>query len=205
MRSGRRRSHAAGGAAAQGGEGPLITVHPTATISPLAHIGLPGDHATLETDDTLPFVIGADTTIREFCVIKRALKDAWDPTRGTVIGDRCLLMTGVHVYEGCHIRDDVEINVQATLCGYVDVFDHARIGARAVIHPGVSIGAHAVVGLGAVVIEDVPPGAVVAGNPARVLDWIDGGGDAYAQVGEWEAIRRRRRMPRAMEADRMMR
>lgn len=44
----------------------------------------------------------------------------------------------------------------------------ARIGANATLLPGVVIGAGAVVGSGAVVTRDVPPGATVMGNPARV-------------------------------------
>ena len=45
----------------------------------------------------------------------------------------------------------------------------ARIGANAVLLPGVEIGEEAFVGAGAVVTKDVPPRAVVVGNPARVL------------------------------------
>jgi acetyltransferase-like isoleucine patch superfamily enzyme len=45
----------------------------------------------------------------------------------------------------------------------------ARVGAGAVICPAVEIGAEAFVGAGAVVVKDVPPQAVVVGNPARVL------------------------------------
>ena len=44
----------------------------------------------------------------------------------------------------------------------------ASIGSGAVIMCGVEIGARAMVGAGAVVTRDVPPGAVVTGNPARV-------------------------------------
>jgi acetyltransferase-like isoleucine patch superfamily enzyme len=45
----------------------------------------------------------------------------------------------------------------------------ARVGAGAVLCPGVEIGEEAFVGAGAVVVGDVPPGVVVVGNPARVL------------------------------------
>jgi acetyltransferase-like isoleucine patch superfamily enzyme len=45
----------------------------------------------------------------------------------------------------------------------------AKIGANATLLPGVKIGEHALVGAGAVVVSDVPAGAVVVGNPARVI------------------------------------
>ena len=48
----------------------------------------------------------------------------------------------------------------------------ARIGANSPILPGVTIGEGALVGAGSVVVHDVPPGAVVAGNPARVIKQV---------------------------------
>lgn len=45
----------------------------------------------------------------------------------------------------------------------------AKIGANATILPGVVIGENALVGAGTVVVRDVPPGAVVVGNPSRVI------------------------------------
>lgn len=48
----------------------------------------------------------------------------------------------------------------------------AKIGANTTILPGVRIGADALVGAGAVVTADVPPGAVVAGNPARIIKYV---------------------------------
>jgi len=49
----------------------------------------------------------------------------------------------------------------------------ASIGSGAVILPGVTVGAGALVGAGAVVVEDVPEKAVVVGNPARVVKYIE--------------------------------
>ena len=51
----------------------------------------------------------------------------------------------------------------------ITIEDGVWIGARAIVLPGVTIGEGAVVAAGAVVTKDVPPWAVVAGNPARVV------------------------------------
>jgi len=59
----------------------------------------------------------------------------------------------------------------------VAIHDHAWIGARALICPGVTIGEGAVVGAGAVVTRDVAPWTIVAGNPARRI------GDRPRQTG----------------------
>lgn len=53
------------------------------------------------------------------------------------------------------------------------VGEGAKIGANATLLPGVSIGRNALVGAGSVVVRDVPDGAVVAGNPARIIRNID--------------------------------
>jgi acetyltransferase-like isoleucine patch superfamily enzyme len=49
----------------------------------------------------------------------------------------------------------------------------AKIGANATLLPGVIIGENALVGAGAVVVRDVPAGAVVIGNPARVIKRVE--------------------------------
>jgi maltose O-acetyltransferase len=51
----------------------------------------------------------------------------------------------------------------------VIIDDDVWIGARAIILPGVRIGQGAIVGAGAIVTRDVPPLAIVAGNPARLI------------------------------------
>ena len=51
----------------------------------------------------------------------------------------------------------------------------ARVGGGAVLLPGIEIGEEAFVGAGAVVLEDVPPRAVVVGNPARQIREVPAG------------------------------
>src|SRR4029077_14554643 len=53
----------------------------------------------------------------------------------------------------------------------------ASIGANATILPGRVIGQHAMVGAGAVVMHDVPPHAIVAGNPAHIRGYVEKDGD----------------------------
>lgn len=50
---------------------------------------------------------------------------------------------------------------------------NAKIGANSTILPGITIGMNALVGAGSVVTKDVPDGAVVAGNPAVVIKYLD--------------------------------
>ena len=57
--------------------------------------------------------------------------------------------------------------------GPIDIRDYCFIGHGAIIMPRVTIGPDSIVAAGAVVMKDVPPGVVVAGNPARVVCTIE--------------------------------
>lgn len=63
-------------------------------------------------------------------------------------------------------------DAKANLRGPV-IEEHAKIGANATILPGIRIGRNSLVGAGAVVTKDVPENAVVAGNPARIINYLD--------------------------------
>ncbi len=83
----------------------------------------------------------------------------------SVLEDDCWLGPNVVVTNARYPRSK---NVKETLKG-ATIKRGAKIGANATLLPGVVIGANALVGAGAVVTRDVPDGAVVAGNPARVI------------------------------------
>jgi maltose O-acetyltransferase len=55
----------------------------------------------------------------------------------------------------------------------IHIGENAWIGSGAIIFPGVTIGANAVVGAGAVVRHDVPENAIVAGNPSKIVKYVD--------------------------------
>lgn len=84
------------------------------------------------------------------------------------LGAACIVNHKASVDHECQVGDGVHVGPGATLCGLVSVGDCAFIGAGAVVLPRLSIGADAIVGAGSVVTRDVPAGAVVIGNPARI-------------------------------------
>lgn len=87
----------------------------------------------------------------------------------TQIGNHCIINTSSSIDHDCLLGDYVHISPNATLCGTVKVGEGTHIGAGASIIPNITIGEWANIGAGAVVIRDVPDGATVVGNPAKVI------------------------------------
>ena len=88
---------------------------------------------------------------------------------GAVLGGRAIVGAHCHVGAGTVLAGVVE-PASATP---VIIEDNVLIGANAVVIEGVHVGEGAVVAAGAVVVEDVPAGAVVAGCPAKVIKMVD--------------------------------
>lgn len=129
--------------------------------------------------------VGADTKIGAFVEIQK----------GAIIGSRCKISSHTFICEGVTIEDEVFIGhgvmfindryPRATTGGRLQteadwqviptvVKKGASIGSGAVILCGVTVGESALIGAGAVVTHDVPPGAIVAGVPARMMRFIAG-------------------------------
>jgi UDP-2-acetamido-3-amino-2,3-dideoxy-glucuronate N-acetyltransferase len=120
--------------------------------------------------------LGRECNINAHCLIEN----------NVVLGDRVTVKCGVYLWDGLRVADDVFIGPNATFTNdrfprskqYPDTFpltileQGASIGAAAVILPGITIGAGALVAAGAVVTRDVPPRALVVGNPARVVRYL---------------------------------
>jgi maltose O-acetyltransferase len=85
-----------------------------------------------------------------------------------VVGDECLLASGVQLITATHPVDPVPRREAIEQALPVTVADGVWLGAGAIVCPGVSIGENTVVGAGSVVTRDLPPGVVAYGNPARV-------------------------------------
>lgn len=108
--------------------------------------------------------IGNGTIIREYCTINRGST----ATGRTTVGQRCFLMTYVHVAHDCVIGNDVIIANSVQMAGHVTVEDRAIISGLTPIHQFVKIGTYAFVGGGSRVNQDVPPYTKAVGNPVHL-------------------------------------
>lgn len=88
--------------------------------------------------------------------------------KDVMMGPEVIILTYNHRYD----RLDIPMRLQGHMpAKKVVIEDDVWIGTRAIILPGVHIGKGSIIGAGAVVTKDVPPYAIVAGNPARIIKY----------------------------------
>jgi len=115
--------------------------------------------------------------------------------KGATIGKNCKISSHTFICEGVHIADNVFVGHNVTFindkfpratnddgslqseedwrCIETQIHEGASIGSSATILCGITVGRKAVIGAGAVVTKNVPDKAVVAGNPARIIKYLD--------------------------------
>lgn len=123
--------------------------------------------------------IGSDCNICDFVFIENNVS----------VGDRVTIKSGVQLWDGIRIEDDVFIGPNVTFTNdksprskvHLDQYPvtkierGASIGANSTILPGITIGQGCMVGAGSVVTRSLPPFTVAYGNPARIQGYIESG------------------------------
>ena len=139
--------------------------------------------------------VGADTTVWQCVVILAGARIGCNANinahcfieNDVTIGDRVTVKSGVYLWDGVRVEDDVFIGPNVTFTN--DKFPRSKvypesfattvlergssIGGGATILPGVRIGRGAMIGAGAVVTKSVPPYAIVTGCPARITGYVN--------------------------------
>lgn len=149
-------------------------IHPAALVE-TQQIGK-GTHVGAFAHILCDAVIGAACEISGHVLIENGVR----------IGARVRIESGAQISAGVRIEDDVHIGPNALLLNDASglvrqpkapattvIREGAAIGAKALLMPGVIIGRKAVVEVAAVVTHDVPPHAIVTGNPARIVGYVD--------------------------------
>ena len=132
-----------------------VTVWPFTQIRGDVHVGAGstiGCHVNLFGFES-PIHIGRNTTIQAYCIIPHG----------------CRIGNNVFMASGANICNDKYPPSDPADWEPITVEDDVVIGVAVTFLPGVLIGQGAKIGCGSVVTKDVAPGAVVCGNPARVI------------------------------------
>lgn len=164
-------------------QSPDIHIHETAVVDPAAKIG-------------------SGTSVWHFCHVRAGTTIGTDCSlghcvfvdQGSTIGDRVRIQNHVSVFSGVTIGDDVLVGPAVTFTNdryprvggewtpvRTVIGNGVGLGANSTIVCGATIGAWAMVGAGSVVVGDIPAHALVVGNPARVIGWVNREGNVISR------------------------
>lgn len=153
----------------------MVQIHPQALVDAGVSIGA-GTRVWAFSHILSGASIGMDCNICDHTLVEGKV----------TIGDRVTLKSGVYLWDGLVVEDDVLIGPAAAFTNdirprskrYPEEYPETRlergcsIGANATVLPGIRIGRWAMVGAGSVVTRDVPDFSLVYGNPARFAGWV---------------------------------
>lgn len=108
--------------------------------------------------------IGDGNVIREYCSINRGTGPGGGITR---LGNDNWIMAYVHIAHDCLIGDHNVLANNATLAGHVLVSDYVILGGFTGVHQFCRIGRHSFTAISSVIVKDVPPYLMIAGNTAK--------------------------------------
>jgi len=108
--------------------------------------------------------IGDRNVIREFCTINRGTEHGGGTT---VVGNDNWIMAYVHIAHDCRVGNHVVFANHTTLAGHVAVDDYVICGGFTGVHQFCRIGRYCFTAIASVVVKDVPPYLMVAGNTAK--------------------------------------
>jgi UDP-N-acetylglucosamine acyltransferase len=108
--------------------------------------------------------IGDGNTIREFCTLNCGTAQDAGVTR---LGRDNWIMAYVHLAHDCQIGDHTIFANNAQLAGHVNVGDYAILGGFTGVHQFVRIGAHSFTAIATILVHDLPPYVMAAGDTAK--------------------------------------
>lgn len=148
--------------------------------------------------------IGANTKIWQFCVIlpKAVIGNNCNINsnvfieNNVTIGNNCTIKSGVQLWDGIVILNNVFIGPNVTFTNdnrprskqypkefeTITINSNCSIGANSTILPGIKIGEYAMIGAGTVVTKNVPPRALLIGNPGRIVGWVNSNGTKMEEI-----------------------
>lgn len=166
-------------------------IHGTADVSPEAVIGR-GTKIWNNVQIREKAILGEDCIVGKSVYIDHTV----------VIGNRVKIQNGVSIYHGVTIEDDVFLGPHVTFTNdlYPRAFDPdwhvvktlvkkgASVGANVTIVCGLELGSYSMIGAGAVVTKDVPPHALLLGNPGRVAGFVSIMGRKVEEAGRESGV-----------------
>lgn len=108
--------------------------------------------------------IGDRNTIREYCTFNLGTAQDAGVTR---LGHDNWIMAYVHVAHDCQVGNHTTFANNAQLAGHVHIDDWAILGGYTGVHQFCRVGAHVMTAVGTVVLQDIPPYLMAAGNTAQ--------------------------------------